>query len=249
MLKKKVSVIMAVFNEQHTLNKAISGVLALDYDRYEIDLIIVESNSTDGSREIISSYEENKRVKIIYQPHPLGKGNAIREGLKHAMGEIILIQDADLEYSFTDYVDLLDPIYLGTTDFVLGSRHGGTQWKVRVFKNQPLLSFITNSVHWALTYMINILFNVNLTDPFTMFKVFKRDIIAEINFVTNRFDFDYELLLKLIRIGYIPIEVPVNYSARSFSEGKKVRFFPDPFIWVWCIVKFRLISKSNFLKK
>jgi glycosyltransferase involved in cell wall biosynthesis len=248
-MRKKVSVIMAVYNEKQTVEKAIKGVLSVNITRYEIDLIIVESNSTDGSRDIVSAHSNNPRVNIIFQSQPLGKGNAIREGLRHARGEIILIQDADLEYSFNDYPDVLDPIYYGTTDFVLGSRHGGTKWKVRNFNNQPILSFITNTVHWGLTYIINVLFKVNLTDPFTMYKVFRKDIIANINFVTNRFDFDYEILLKLIRLGHKPVEVPISYSARSFSEGKKVRFFPDPFIWVWTIAKYRVIPKSKFYIK
>lgn len=235
----KTTAIMAVYNEKETVRRAIEGVLSKEVRDCEIDLIIVESNSTDGSREIVNSYKGNPRVTILLEDRPRGKGHAVRQGLKMATGDIILIQDADMEYDFEDYDSLLETLRDGAYAFVLGSRHGGGKWKVRNFEGQPVVAFLANSVHWILTIFINLLYGVKLTDPFTMFKVFRRSAIQGLDFNANRFDFDYELLLKLIRRGYRPIEVPVNYTARSFKQGKKVRFFRDPLTWVWAILKYR----------
>ncbi len=247
-MKTRVSIIMAVFNEIKTVSTAIDGALSNQVDSCVFELIIVESNSSDGSRERVLEYLAHPNVRVILQDSPKGKGNAIREGLRAATGDIVLIQDADLEYDFLDYKDVLAPILSNKSDFVLGSRHGGSKWKVREFKEEPFLSFITNFVHWGLAYFINSLYFVRLTDPFTMFKVFKRSIIKNLVLTTNRFDFDYELLLKLIRIGHKPFEVPVSYRARSFDEGKKIKFFPDPFVWVWVIIKYRFLPKAYFIK-
>jgi SAM-dependent methyltransferase len=235
-----VTVIMAVFNEASTVRQAIEGVLAKTIPNVDLDLVIVESNSSDGTREIVESFADIARVRIILQDVPLGKGNAIRAGLSLAQGDVVLIQDADLEYDFDDYDALIEPIRDGGCDFVLGSRHGGGRWKVRHFDGQPMVGFLANAVHWGLTFIINVMFRVRLTDPFTMYKVFRRAAIQGLSFSANRFDFDYEILLKLIRRGYYPKEVPVNYKARSFKQGKKVRFFRDPITWVWAIVKYRI---------
>ena len=238
----KLSVVMAVFNEAATVRSAIEGVLAKRIKDCDINLIIIESNSSDGSREIVEQFRGNQRVHLIFEGEPCGKGHAVRQGLNAATGDVVLIQDADLEYDFGDYDALIDPLRNGGETFVLGSRHGGNKWKVRHFVGQPIVALLTNTVHWLLTYMINVLFDVRLTDPFTMFKVFRRSAIDGLKFHCNRFDFDYELLLKLIRKGHRPVEVPVNYSSRSFKEGKKVRFFRDPITWVWAILKFRFIE-------
>jgi SAM-dependent methyltransferase len=235
----KITVIMAVFNEAATVRAAISKVLAIRVDHCDLDLIVVESNSSDGSREIVDEFRGDTRVNIILEDQPRGKGHAVRQGFKAATGDILLIQDADLEYDFEDYDALIEVLRDGGETFVLGSRHGGGKWKVRHFEGQPIVAFLANTVHWMLTFTINVLFKVRLTDPFTMFKVFRRSAIKGLTFECNRFDFDYELLLKLIRKGHKPVEVPVNYSARSFKEGKKVRFFKDPLTWVWAILKYR----------
>ncbi len=243
----KLSVVMAVFNEAATVRTVIERVLAKKIRDCDIDLTIVESNSSDGSREIVEQFRGEPKVNIIFEDQPRGKGHAIRQGLKVTKGDIVLIQDADLEYDFEDYDALIEVLRNGGETFVLGTRHGGKKWKIRHFDGQPIVAFLANTVHWLLTYMINILFGVRLTDPFTMFKVFRRSAIYGLTFQCNRFDFDYELLLKLIRKGHKPVEVAVNYSARSFKEGKKVRFFRDPLTWVWAILKFRFIKIDGSL--
>lgn len=240
---QKLSVIMAAFNEEKTVQDTIERVLAKKIAGVEIELIIVESQSTDRTREIISRYERHERVKIILQECPRGKGHAIREGFTQVTGDYILIQDADDEYDLEDYDVLLQPLLNGEADFVLGARHGGRAWKMRQFNNQAVTSHFLNLGHWFFTTLVNVCFGLRLKDPFTMYKVFRADCLQGIKFECNRFDFDYELLIKLVRQGYRPIEIPVNYRSRSFKEGKKVRIFRDPLMWLKVIIKLRLQRK------
>ena len=244
-ISKKLSIIMAVYNEENTVREVIESILAKKMHNISIELIIVESNSSDKTRNILHEYESKDRVKIIYQDKARGKGNAIREGLCHINGEFILIQDADNEYDFEDYDALIEPLASGEATFVLGARHGGRAWKMRQFSDKRLVGHLFNLGHWFFTLLINLFFRVRLKDPFTMFKVFRADCLHGIKFECNRFDFDCELLIKLIRTGNKPIEIPVNYRSRSFKEGKKIRVFKDPLTWLYAIVKFRL-QKINY---
>jgi SAM-dependent methyltransferase len=238
--RKKLSVIMAVLNEEKTLKAAIDGVLKQEIKDLDTELIIVESQSSDNSPKILKQYEGHEQVKIIWQKEARGKGYAIREGFKHASGDYILIQDADDEYDFEDYDSLLEPLMTGEQAFVLGARHGGKAWKMRQFEQQALLSHLLNFGHWFFSFLVNICFGLMLKDPFTMFKVFRRDCLEGIQFECNRFDFDYELLIKLVKKGFRPIEIPVNYRSRSFEDGKKVSMIRDPITWLQIILKLRL---------
>lgn len=238
--QKKLSVIMAVFNEENTIQKTIECVLAKKIPNLEIELIIVESNSTDNTRNILQQYVGHNQIKIIWQKEAKGKGNAIREGLTHISGDFVLIQDADDEYDFEDYDVLLEPLMNGEAAFVLGARHGGRAWKMRQFSGQPFISHFFNLGHWSFTLLVNLLFKLRLKDPFTMFKVFRVDCLEGLAFECDRFDFDYELLIKLVKNGYKPIEIPVNYRSRSFKEGKKVRVIKDPLTWLRIIIKLKL---------
>ena len=237
-MNETVTVVMAVYNEVSSVKTAIDSVLNHHVDGVDIDLVVVESNSTDGTREIISQYQPNPRVTIILQETAKGKGNAIREGLKSATGSIILIQDADLEYDINDYARLIHPIIDGTADFVLGSRHVKGK-SMRHFETQPVKSQILNVAHWVFAILFSITYGTILRDPFTMYKVFRKDAIAGISFYADRFDFDWELVAKLIRNGYKPIEIPVTYHSRSFEEGKKVRMLRDPITWMIALIRFR----------
>jgi glycosyltransferase involved in cell wall biosynthesis len=213
------------------------------------EIIIVESNSTDGSREVIAEFlsshtaECSTRIQVIHQPRPMGKGHAIRQGFAAATGEILLIQDADLEYDVNDYPDLLKPIIEGRTAFVLGSRHMGPDgWKIRKFANGGIQAVFMNCGGILFHALFNAVFATRLTDPTSMYKVFRSDCLDGLNFTSNRFDFDFELLGKLIRRGFSPIEVPVSYQSRGFDEGKKIRAFRDPLTWVFAILKCRLTT-------
>ncbi len=237
---KKLSVIMAVFNEEKTVQTMIERVLAKQIADIEIELIIIESKSTDKTPEILRQYEGRERVKIIWQDQPHGKGHAVRAGLEYVRGDFILIQDADDEYDLEDYDALLEPLVAGEAAFVLGARHGGRTWKMRKFSDQRLAGHLLNLGHWFFTFLVNICFGLRLKDPFTMYKVFRADCLQGLTFECDRFDFDYELLIKLVRSGYRPIEIPVNYRSRSFKEGKKIRVIHDPLTWIRAIIKFRL---------
>jgi glycosyltransferase involved in cell wall biosynthesis len=208
----------------------------------QTEIVIVESNSTDGTRELVQQFKNHPRVKLILQESARGKGYAVRAGLKAATGDYILIQDADLEYDLEDYDALLEPLVAGRCAFVLGSRHGGRNvWKMRQFTGQRALSLFVNFGHRLFATLINVLFLSRLRDPFTMFKVFRRDCLYGLDFQCDRFDFDFELLIKLMRKGYRPVELPVNYRSRSFSEGKKVRMFRDPVTWLKALAWLRFV--------
>lgn len=232
---------MAVYNEARTAATAIERVLAVDIPDVRIELVIVESNSSDGTRAIVSRYAADERVRLLLQDAPRGKGNAVREGFRHATGDIILLQDADLEYSVDDYQELIEPIMRGDVDFTLGCRHVPGQ-PVRVMDGSQLVSSVVNAAHWAFTWFFNVTYRTRLRDPFTMYKVFRSECIEGVEFVSDRFDFDWELTAKLVRLGYKPIEIPVAYNARSFHAGKKVRFFRDPPTWVVAGLRFRFCS-------
>lgn len=234
-----LSVIVPIYNEAATVRTALDAILAKEVHGWTLEIIIVESNSTDGTREIVLGYRDHPRVKLILEETARGKGHAVRAGLAAATGDVILIQDADLEYDLNDYEVLLAPLAAGRQEFVLGSRHGEGGWAIRKFSDQPLQAFVLNTAHWAFTLMINITLGIWLRDPFTMYKVFRRDCLRELTFECNRFDFDWELLIKLIRKGHRPIEIPISYKSRSFKEGKKISMLRDPLTWVWALAKFR----------
>lgn len=234
-----LSVIVPVFNERGTVTELLDRLTAKRIPGLSLEVIIVESNSTDGSREVVQGYHDRPGVRIILEERPRGKGHAVRTGLAAARGDIILIQDADLEYDLDDYEVLLAPIIAGRQAFVLGSRHGAGGWAIRKFDDQPLHAFALNVAHWSFTLLLNASLGIWLRDPFTMYKVFRRDCLAGLTFEANRFDFDWELLMKLVRKGYKPIEIPVSYTSRSFKEGKKVRMIHDPLTWLRAVVKYR----------
>jgi hypothetical protein len=163
----------------------------------------------------------------------------VRQGLARVSGDIVIIQDADLEYDLRDYPSLIQPLLQRQAMFVLGSRHGGS-WKMREFTDQQSLATYLNLGHVLFTFLLNTLFGQRLGDPFTMFKVFRSECLHGLRFENNRFDFDFELVIKLVRKGYRPLEVPVNYRSRSFAEGKKVSMWRDPASWLQALTRLRL---------
>ncbi len=234
-----VSIIVPVFNEQATVRQLLDSLLMKSIEGARKEVIIVESNSTDGSRQIVESYAQHEGVRIILQAGPRGKGYAVREGLAAASGDVILIQDADLEYDLDDYEGLLGPLMAWQSMFVLGSRHQ-SGWKMRKFTDAPFMATFLNIGHQFFRTLINVALRAQMTDPFTMFKVFRRDALFGIDLLSSRFDLDIELVMKLVRKGYVPLEIPVNYTSRSFAEGKKVSFVRDGMTWVSTILRFRI---------
>jgi hypothetical protein len=235
------SIIVPVYNEQATFPELMRALLAkrLDHLGLEREIILIESNSTDGTREQVASFAATPGVKILWEDRARGKGHAVRAGLGVATGDIVLIQDADLEYDLNDYDALLEPLLQGRAAFVLGCRHNG-RLRMRKFTDQWLLGEVLNAAHLLLRTLINVLYGQNMKDPFTMFKVFRRDCLYGLQFECNRFDFDHELVIKLVLKGYRPLEIPVNYCSRSFKQGKKIRLFRDPPGLIAADLKYRL---------
>ncbi len=239
----RLSVIMPAFNERATFGVVARQLLSRELPGVDIELIVVESNSSDGTRDEVRALEGHPRLRVIYEAQPRGKGHAVRAALTEAAGDIVLIQDADLEYDLNDYEILLEPLRTFRCAFVLGARHGmdGSTWKMRHFTDQVVVSRVMNLGHYAFTALFNVVYGQRLRDPFTMYKVFRRDCVHGLTFESNRFDFDWELVGKLVRAGYTPREIPVNYTSRSFREGKKVSFWRDPLTWVRACFKYRFV--------
>jgi hypothetical protein len=240
----RLTVVMPVFNERDTFLEIFEQVYAKTLSGIDIDIVLVESNSTDGTRELVQTIEKRPRVAVIYEDRPRGKGHAVRAGLAQAAGDLVLIQDADLEYDVDDYDQLVEPIVTGRAAFVLGVRHGmdGKTWKMRHFADQVFVGQAMNVGHLFFTTLFNVVYGQRMQDPFTMFKVFRRDCLYGLTFESNRFDFDWELVAKLVRAGYVPLEIPVNYRSRSFSKGKKVSLWRDPWTFLRACFKYRFTT-------
>jgi glycosyltransferase involved in cell wall biosynthesis len=234
-----LSVVLPVYNEEATIEEVLRNVLKVSLPTgMQLQLVVVESNSTDRTRQFVLSHEFDPRVSIVLQDRPRGKGNAVRAGLRQVRGDVVLIQDGDLEYSVDDYAVLLEPIIAGEADFVLGCRHQRGQ-PMREFRGARWTSAVFNAAHWIFAALFNLVYATKLRDPFTMYKVFRVECIDGLDFVSDRFDFDWELVAKLIRRGYRPVEVPVKYRSRGFDAGKKVRMIRDPLTWLVAVVRFR----------
>lgn len=236
-----LTVIIAAYNENSTFSKLMDSVLSVPLPGLRKEIIVVESNSSDGTRDRVLGYKDNPQVKIILEEKPRGKGHAIRAALAVAAGDYILIQDADLEYDVNDYTKLLEPLRSGRADFVLGSRHSRERrsWKMRNFKEGKFLQCYFNLGHLLFLYLFNVVYGQKLKDPFTMFKVFRRKCLKGLHLTANRFDFDWELVGKLCRKGCIPLEIQVNYQSRSMNEGKKVSLIWDPIRVIIACFKYR----------
>jgi hypothetical protein len=238
--RPKLSIIMPVFNEARTFKDTFDRVYAAKVRGVDREILVIESNSTDGSRELVQAIEHLPDVRVIWEDRPQGKGHAVRAALAQSTGDLLLVQDADSEYDVTDYDIVIEPLLRLTATFVLGSRHLGRRtWKIREFSDSKSLSLVMNMAHEFFTVLANELYESDMRDPTTMYKVFRREAYEGVALRRDRFDFDWELVCKLIRHGHVPVEVPVNYRSRSYAEGKKVRFFRDPLTWVTTIVSSR----------
>jgi hypothetical protein len=237
--REKLSIVFPCFNEARSVAEVLDAVLAKPL-KIEKELIIVESNSTDGTREIVRRYEGQPGVKVVLEDKPRGKGHAVRTGLKAVTGTIVLIQDADFEYDIEDYDALLEPLLQHKATFVLGSRSLGLDdWKVRRFARGAAKGMVLNVAQLLFARTYNLLYQQNVTDVNTMFKVFRAECLEGLNLESNGFELDIELACKLARNGNAPMEVPVNYVARGFDEGKKISFVRDSFPSYFAFFKHR----------
>ena len=231
MCHMKLSVIMPVYNEIETIREIVTRVDAVGLAD---EIIIVDDGSTDGTRDILPAIaEDHPHVKLILHEKNSGKGSAVRTGIAAATMDLVLIQDADLEYDPEDYVALLKPILTGKADVVYGSRFLGGPRKAAMFWHM-----VANK---TLTLMTNILYNSILTDMETCYKVFKRELIQSIPLRAKRFDFEPEITSKLLKRGVRIYEVPISYDSREYSEGKKIGL-KDAFEAVWTLLKYRFVE-------
>ena len=211
----KLSIIIPTYNEEKTIKNVIDRVKNVQLKNISKEIIIVDDFSTDNTKIILKKIEE-KSIKIFYHKKNMGKGAAIRTGLKNATGDIILIQDADLEYNPKEYEKLLYPIINNKADVVYGSRVEAIRKNI---KNMYKLHYIGNLF---LTSMTNLLYGVKITDMETGYKVFRRDVIKDTNLRAKRFEFEPEITAKILKKGYKIVEVPINFAGRKFDEGKKI---------------------------
>lgn len=239
----KLSIVVPVYNEAKTVTKILDQVFSVKLKNITKEIIVVDDCSSDGTRDILDQYQLNHNIIFLKHTQNSGKGAAVKTGLKVASGDIILIQDADLEYDPNDYPDLLKPIISGGGQFVLGSRHSpNCGWKTRKFLDSKIYAHLLNIGGLLYGKLVNFLYNVRLTDPGTMYKVFRKECLEEIDLKSDRFDIDWELVAKMIKKGFIPLEIPVSYKSRSPKEGKKMRFFQDGTLILWSIIKYRFFD-------
>ena len=228
----KLSVIIPVYNERHTIELLLKRVEAAPYEK---EIILVDDASTDGTREILERLARDHRnqVRLLLHPQNRGKGAAIRTAIEQVTGDIVIIQDADLEYDPQDYPRLLEPILEGHADVVFGNRFHGGPHRVLYFWHYLGNRFLTN--------LCNMMTNLNLSDMEVGYKVFRTEVLQRLRLKSDRFGIEPELTVKVAKLGYRVYEVPIAYHGRTYAEGKKITW-KDGFAALYYIVRFRLFD-------
>ncbi len=240
----RISVVMPVYNEMATIEEILVRVQAVDLEK---EIVIVDDGSTDGTRDFLKDIIRSTvaarpvmtlprrgavlrtdNIRVFFQDKNRGKGAALRRGFKEARGDIIIIQDADLEYDPADYANLIAPIESGRADVVYGSRFLGGPHRVLLFWHYVGNRFLT-----ALSDMIT---NMNLSDVWTCYKAFRREVLAGIDLREDRFGFEQEITIKIARGGWRVYEAPISYYGRTYSEGKKITW-KDGVRALWCLLR------------
>ena len=226
----KLTVIIPAYNEKNTIQEIVRRVQAT---KLVDEIIIVDDGSTDGTRALIAPMDGKDNIKVILHEKNQGKGAAVSTGISAASGDVLMIQDADLEYDPREYPNLMRPIEEGLADVVYGSRFLGAPHRAILFWNM-----VANKL---LTLMTNVLYNNILTDMETGYKVFKREVVAEMKIHAKRFDFEPEFTAKILKKNVRLFEVPITFNPRDYSEGKKIKV-KDAFEAVWTLLKYRFMD-------
>jgi glycosyltransferase involved in cell wall biosynthesis len=221
-----LSVVMPAYNERDTIDEIVRRVLAVPV---RIELIVVDDCSTDGTRDLLQALQRELGFKLVLQPTNAGKGSALRAGFPHVTGDIVIIQDADLEYSPEEYPSLIELICTGRADVVYGSRFLGRH---RVFL---FTHYLGNKL---LTLITNVLYNTILTDMETCFKVMRVEVLRSFSLQSNGFGIEPELTAKIFKRRYRVYEIPITYDGRSYDEGKKITW-RDGLVALWVLIKYR----------
>jgi glycosyltransferase involved in cell wall biosynthesis len=226
-----LSVVIPCYNEVATIESIVDAVERSPVG--DLEIILVDDGSTDGTRELLREKLEGRVARVIFHPVNRGKGAALRSGFAAASGEMVIVQDADLEYDPQEYPQLIAPILAGKADVVFGSRFaGGGSTRVLYYWH-----YVGNRL---LTTLSNMLTNINLTDMEVCYKVFRRDVLQKIQIEEDRFGFEPEITAKVARLGCRIYEVGISYSGRTYGEGKKIGW-RDGIRAVWCILKYNLL--------
>lgn len=235
MKAQKISIIIPVYNEMGTLEKILEKIQQAEFCSLEKEIILVDDCSIDGSRDLLKALQvSNENYKVYYHAKNMGKGAALRTGINYATGDIVVIQDADLEYDPADYNDLVKLIIEDRADVVYGSRLSGGR-PTRSFKFTHLLG------NKFLTLLTNVLYDTTLTDMETCYKAFRADVIKNITIKSNRFDFEPEITAKVLKRGYHLYEAPISYYGRDYAEGKKITW-KDGFGAIAALIKYRFMD-------
>ncbi|MFO8058240.1 MAG: glycosyltransferase family 2 protein [bacterium] len=221
-----LSVVMPVYNERTYLEEIVARVRSVPVDK---EVIIIDDGSTDGSRELIEVLASERDIRAFYHGENLGKGAALRTGFAACEGDIVIVQDADLEYFPEEYLELIEPLQSGLADVVYGSRFGSKPNRVLFYHH-----YLANKL---LTFLSNVTTNLNLLDIQTCYKIFRREVIQSIPLKQNRFGFDPEVTAKVARYRYRVFEVSISYNGRTYAEGKKIGV-KDAFNALWCIMRY-----------